>query len=204
MNTVSTMTLENAMPVQTTPSSFVEETTGDVGALSFTVTGKNQSDRDITYKIYLVSPGDVPTGKTKFADSDIGVMMKATGGAGKSTDLSATDVHTIGDLGQALLGTGTIAANTNDDVTHTYLVNMWVKGDTVKISDTDTSVNGVETKYCAHEKVNTPETTTATGNHGCEINKPLYSTMYYHAKIRVVANTDAQNTGVDYNGGARP
>ena len=222
MNTGDTMTLENAMPVQTTPTQVIPDsaatveegqpkgTTGDIGVLSFTVTGKNQSDTAITYKVYLV-PGAAeskPAGKTNLIDDeDIGLLMSstATGGTAMTAITTATNVKALitenggSSLSDgALLGTGTIPANTNADVTHSYTINMWVRGDRVKISDTDASVNGVTTKYCAKAKVEHPETTTATGNNGCQLNLPLWSSAYYMAKVRVVANTNATNTGVNY------
>ena len=217
MNTGDTMTLTDAMPVQTTPTDVIGTTTGDVGALTFTVTGKNQSDTAITYKVYLV-PGeaeDIPTGKTNLLqDEDIGLLMSstATGGTAMTAITTANNVKALitANNGEtlsdgALLGTGTIPANTNADVTHSYTINMWVRGERVKISDTDASVNGVTTRYCAKTKVGSPETpNTASGNNGCELNLPVWSSAYYMAKVRVVANTDAQNTGVNYSGGARP
>ena len=232
MNTGNTMRLENAMPVKTSPTSVVSTTTGDVGALTFTITGKNQSDTDITYKVYLV-PGDstaIPTGKTNMLDnSDIGVLMSgtATGGT-KMTDIltaktvdqliTANNGTTLAD--GALLGTGVIPKHTDSDITHNYTLNMWVRGETVKISDTDLLVNGVAPKYCAHETVGNPQVTSQQGNYGCELYMdgttlkkmtktdtkdgknflPVYSSAYYLAKIRVVANTNANNTGVNYNG----
>lgn len=216
MNTGDTMMLTDAMPVETDPTSIVDTTTNDVGALSFTITGKNQSDSDITYKVYLV-PGlaaNIPVGKTELLnDSDIGVLMKSTstGGTPMTNISSATTVGalitanggtTLSD--GALLGTGIIPKHTNNDITHSYTINMWVRGETVKISDTDAKVNGVATKYCAHAG-NTNKTVidgtsgnTTDTKHGCEQNLPIWSSAYYMAKVRVVANTNAANTGVNY------
>ena len=230
MNTGNTMILENAMPVKTSPTSVVGVTNDDVGALTFTVTGKNQSDSDIIYKVYLV-PGDstaIPTGKTTLlANSDIGVLMEgtSTGGTPMTNISSATTVDalitanggtTLSD--GALLGTGIIPKHTNNDVTHSYTINMWVRGETVKISDTDLLVNGVAPRYCAHETVGNPQVTAAQGNYGCVLYMdgttlkklsssdskegknflPVYSSSYFLAKVRVVANTNAANTGVNY------
>ena len=199
LTTGDTMTLTNAMPVQTTPTSVINATTGDVGALTFTVTGKNDSDTAITYKIYLVSSdAAAPTGKSALiSDADIGVLMSSSGTGAATAISTATDVNTLGGLTSgALLGTGTFAAG-SAETTHSYTVNLWVKGDTVKISDTDASVNGVTTRYCAHAKVGSPETPdTTTGNYGCELNLPVWSTLYYQAKVKVVANTNASGSNM--------
>ena len=232
MNTGNTMTLQNAMPVKTTHTSIVGVTTDDVGALSFTVTGKNDSDSDIIYKVYLV-PGDsavIPDGKINLLDnSDIGILMEgtSTGGTPMANISTATNVAalitanggtTLSD--GALLGTGIIPKHTSNDVTHSYTINMWISGENLKISDTDLLVNGVAPKYCAHETVGNPHLTTAQGNYGCMLYMdgttlkklspsdtkegknflPSFSASYYMAKVKVVANTNAANTGVNYGG----
>ena len=218
MNTGDTMTLTDAMPVQEDPTNVVETTTNDIGSLKFTITGKNNSDTDITYKVYLV-PGlaaNIPAGKTELLlDSDIGILMKSTSTGGTPMTnineastvaalINANGGTTLSD--GALLGTGIIPKHTNSDISHTYTINMWVRGDVVKISDTDASVNGVATRYCAHAG-NTNKTVidgtagnTTNTKHGCEQNLPVWSSAYYMAKVRVVANTNAANTGVNYNG----
>ena len=216
LTTGDTMTLSDAMPT-TAPASVSASPTGDVGALGFTVTGKNDSSEAITYKIYLVpSTVAAPSGKSVLLkDGDIGVMMSASGTGAADAISSATDVATLGGLEHgALLGTGTFAAG-SAETTHTYVVNMWVKSG-LKISDTDTTVNGQPTTYCAHTVVGAPETpNTTTGNYGCELYYPsgsstvtqvpttglpsggtylpAYSQAYYQAKIRVVANTTSAN-----------
>lgn len=134
--------------------------------------------------------------------------------------------------GGVLLATGTFAPGA--DAVHTYELNMYVN-DTVKISDTETTVNGsTTTKYCAKDHVGNPQTdiTITNGYNGCELYYPTgsntvtklqanetlvasnpeegqvageylpeYTDAYYSIRIRVVANTDSNNTAYDYNGG---
>ena len=214
LTTTNTMTLADAMPTAA-PSSVLSSTTGDVGALQFTVTGKNDSDATIYYNVYLVSSdAAAPSGKTVLLeDEDIGVMMSATG-TGAASALAATDIDTLGGLSNGvLLGTGQFAAGA--DTTHTYTVNMWIK-DSLKISDTDVLVNGVAPKYCAKTTAGTPEApNTTAGNNGCELYYPsgsstvtkvpttglpsggtylpAFSDAYYQAKVKVVANTVSAN-----------
>ena len=192
------MTLSDAMPVQTDPTTVINSTTGDVGALTFTVVGKNESDATITYKAYLVT-GQNTTGKTgsALADSDIGVLVQAPASAGTGNDArsNATAAKTVSTLG-GLTGEGALIAQGSfgpgADASHTYTVNMWVRGETVKISDTDATVNGVTTKYCAHDgNISEHNLTDTTSQHGCELDLPTYSTAWYSAKIKIVANTTA-------------
>ena len=216
LTTGENLLLQNAMPTSTPASVSATPADTNVAAMQFSVTGKNQSSEDITYKVYLVpSTVAAPSGKSvMLEDSDIGVMMTGTG-EGAASELAATDVATLGGLAHGvLLGTGTFAAG-SQETTHNYTVNMWVKSG-LKISDTDTSVNGQATKYCAHTATGTPEApNTTSGNYGCELYYPsgsttvtpvpttglpsggtylpAYSQAYYQAKVRVVANTTSAN-----------
>ena len=218
------MTLSNAMPVAD-PSSAVSTSTGEVGALTFTVTGHNESADTIHYSIYL-APGTMPTGGSRtagtvLADSDIGIAMTSSGtGAADPIPfanpsatpdpIAATTVGSIGSLanGEVLLGSGTFApttTGTGTDIVHSYTINLWVRSETVKISDTDAEVNGVTTKYCA-SKGNTNKTpidgtegNTTETKHGCEQNLPYYEDTWYAVKIRVVANTTEANVSYNYS-----
>ena len=222
--------------------------TQDVGYLKFTVTGKNESTTPVTYKVYFLE-GDAPAARVKgqsniqpvrMNDSEISIRLTVSGTDSNSTITPTTNTTTsgtytadptpmstitghtgsdrqvIGNDG-ALLATGVF--NQNSNTTHVYELNMWVN-ETVKISDTDTSVNGTSTKYCASDHTGTPETATTDGNHGCELYLngstvtkipstglpaekdflPNYIDAYYAVKLKVVANTVANNTGVNYNG----
>lgn len=194
--------LANAFPLteEMDAADITGTSTEDVGALTFSVKGLNESNTDITYNVYLVT-GTAPTGDgaptLRLKDSEVSVIMEATGDGITNNIEEATAIGTIGPLSNGvLIATSTIPANQNTEVTHEYTLNMYVN-ETVKISDTDTMVNGVATKYCAHEKMGTPETTTAAGNYGCELNLPVYDNHFYSVKVQVVGNTVAGNIAPD-------
>lgn len=191
-----TMTLTNAFPVKTNLTQ-TQDAAEDIGKLTFSVTGKNTSNTAIAYKVYLV-PGTAPDGydatTDQLDDEDVSVIMTATGGTTENPITNHIETATVmnGLAAGMLIAESTIPADQATDVTHDYTINMYVNN-SVKISDTDTTVNGVATKYCAHAKEGTPETTTATGNYGCELDLPVYSDMYYSAKVQVIGNTTAAN-----------
>ena len=92
--------------------------------------------------------------------------------------------------------------------THAYTLNMYV-GDSATISDTDTTVNSVPTKYCA-SRDNTSATPTPGTNPGCEAdvisavggeNARYFSESYYSVRIRIVANTTNTSTATGYDYG---
>jgi len=190
--------LVNALPLATDlTAGTMANTTGDsIGALQFTVTGMNQSETDINYAVYLSKGAELTydhdgNGSTaevtrpRLADSDMRLIMSTTGGTIDNgltspqliSTLTQADGQTPGsmDTGNILIAHGTFGADNgetaNTQVNHTYLINLYVDKN-VKISDTDTQVNGQPTRYCAHHTVGTPETTTSNaegGNYGCEL-----------------------------------
>ncbi|MBQ8472506.1 MAG: hypothetical protein IJ501_03280 [Bacilli bacterium] len=188
----NTMTLTNAFPVKTDLTT-TQDAADDIGKLTFSVTGKNTSNTDIAYKVYLV-PGEAPSDaygtEDLLKESEVSAIM-TTQGEGITNKISAA-TPVVGLSQGLLIAESKIPADTEADVTHQYTINMYVNN-TVKISDTDANVNGDPTDYCAHAKKGTPETTTATGNYGCELNKPVYSDMYFSAKVQVIGNTTAAN-----------
>ena len=212
MTETDTVMLTNAMPLATDPGSVsttVNVATDDVAVLNFSVYGKNESSSTITYKVY-VEEGATPDGKSsRLYNEDVKVWMSETGhSTGTVTNVlsSKTTVSAlIGNSGTkdtatvtpTLIATGTFPENS--DETHAYSLNMWI-GNTATISDTDTKVNNVDTKYCASQASgNNPGCTSAviTAIGGTA---KYWSNSYYSLKVRVVANTTAANTGANYNG----
>lgn len=191
----NTMTLTNAFPVKTDLTK-TQDAADDIGKLTFSVTGKNTSNTPIAYKVYLV-PGVAPTveGKTYgtedlLKDSEVSAIMTTVGDGITNKLSTAKAIADLGTLANGVeIASSSIPADTNSDVTHQYTINMYVNN-TVKISDTDAKVNGVDTKYCAHARVG-EGTIPSQGNYGCELDLPVYSDMYYSAKVQVIGNTTA-------------
>lgn len=219
-----------------------------VGAITFSVTGKNTSSTDITYNVYLMYGDTVKVTVdgnektlTKLDDADVSVIMKSTASDSATITnniaeettmakvMAAVDTTTPanGGYGQ-LIASSKIAANSTSDVTHTYTLNMYVNSG-VKISDTDLTVNGTPTRYCAHKKEGTIAGIPTEGSYGCELYKdgttlksatkeikdgnitateaeaittwlPVYSDHYYSVRVKVVANTTAANATLNYGG----
>ena len=195
LQTAAAMELSNAMPIPAADeqSTIVSSGNSDMGKFSFTVVGKNDSNTPISYSVYLV-PGANPDNKlaaNRLANTDIGILVASESsgvtlqstvtGTGK-TVLDAID----GDPGM-LIATGTFAAGAAE-TTHSYDVNLWVRGATVTISDTDANA-----KYCATATTPTGSATytTEAGHYGCETGKPVYNTAWYDARVKVVANAPA-------------
>lgn len=195
------ISLTNAFPMTTAQTSVIAASTENVGALDFTVSGLNESTTDITYNVYLL-PGTAPTGEGApdklLKDSEVSVIMTATSDATENNPTNniatAKAISELGTLTNGVqIATGTIKAGQNTQVNHTYRLNMYVN-ETVKISDTDATVNGVSTKYCAHAAVEATQTTDA---YGCELGLEVYDEHYYAVKVQVVGNTVAGNIAPD-------
>ena len=161
------------------------------------------------YPIRVLGPASISSG----SQSDLYTGKTATFGSetlgndNKVTDGTVIDIHDTDDGENpapnsngfySYLNLAKFKGYSNSFYFDVYIGGIFV-AETVKISDTDTTVNGVATKYCAHDKKGTPETTTATGNYGCEIGLPIYDDHYYAVKVRVVGNTNP--TGTNMNSG---
>ncbi len=181
------MSVTNAFPQKTAPA-FTTTGTTDVGHLQFSVTGVNESQETITYKVYIlegtaptITTGEEPnqttrTPSVRLRNSEVTVVMTESGhSTGTVTNALATakDMQTLTSVtGNNPIATGVEIATgtfpTGSNETHTYHLNMYVNG-TVTISDTDLSVNGTAPTYCAHATEGNPQNSTATGNYGCEL-----------------------------------
>lgn len=194
--TGANMVLTDAMPVPAAnePETIQSAANTDIGKFSFTVVGSNDSDTAITYKVYLV-PGTNPTERTtKLDNTDIGILVSAGNNSAVTLEGNVDQQHTTVtndiDNGGMLIATGTFVAGTPANTTHSYDVNLWVRGATVTISDTDSNA-----KYCAHAgNAGGANITNTTETHGCEHAGTPYSQAWWAAKIKVVAG----NPSYDY------
>ena len=135
-------------------------------AFNFNVTGTIPSTASaVSYTVTAVA-GDVVSGKTRMADSEIDVVVTATGG-GVVTGNYANGATAGNSTTGFQIASGTITANGTAQ-THNYAMTMWVN-ETVTVSDTNT-----EATYCASEEE-------------CAGGRDVYSDMYYSLKGNVEA-----------------
>lgn len=98
----------------------------------FTIVGKNQSSKAITYNIYF-SEGDDQK-NTRLEEKFIKLNMTQTIGSTVTTVIDAK-TYDVWD-GVTSVYQGTIPANTNSEVKHIYKLKMWIT-DSIWVSDTD-------------------------------------------------------------------
>ena len=158
------------------PMNDSEATSGLTGAnqsMTFTVTGYSTGANAIPYTVYAVAPNplDTPSGKTRFPNSQISIFLSSKPAGATSSVTTPTPVTNAVDSNPGMiLATHSIAAGTpvNNPQTDSYTLKMFVN-DTVRISDTDTSVTwndvSLATTYCASDRVVTNNTYTS----GCKL-----------------------------------
>ena len=138
-------------------------TTGDNGALEFTVKGYDTSEKGIAYTVYAV-PGDAVDTKTRFKDSEIKLNLEAPAAALSNSYSTSKVVGTAGSLTASgiVLATGKITAKSlATQQEDKYTLRMWIS-DTVTIGAT-----------------------------GATYTEAQFADLYYSLKIKVVANTAA-------------
>ena len=105
--------LENAVPMSKTAALQLENNT-----FEFTITGKNQSKKDVYYGISIVY-GDEQKSKTRLKDEDIDVYLT-------SGETVLVDAARYKSLNDTRIWADKIPANTNQEVTKNYKLRMWV------------------------------------------------------------------------------
>lgn len=137
-------------------------TTGDNGALEFTVKGYDTSEKGIAYTVYAV-PGEAVDTKTRFKDSEIKLNLETTAALTNNYSTSKV-VKTDGSLTASgiVLATGKITAKSlATQQQDKYTLRMWIS-DAVTIGAT-----------------------------GATYTEAQFAELYYSLKIKVVANTAA-------------
>jgi len=158
-NEVNNITLTDQFPQSTDEGKKNDE-------FNFNITGNLPATSSaVNYTVTAVA-GDTMTGKTRMADSEISVIVTATGG-GVVTGNYATGAAAGNSATGFQIASGTIAADGTTH-THSYAMTMWVN-ETVSVSDTNT-----EATYCASEEE-------------CAGGRDVYSDMYYSLKVNVEA-----------------
>ena len=137
-------------------------TTGDNGALEFTVKGYDTSEKGIAYTVYAV-PGEAVDTKNRFKDSEIKLNLETTAALTNNYSTSKV-VKTDGSLTASgiVLATGKITAKSlATQQQDKYTLRMWIS-DAVTIGAT-----------------------------GATYTEAQFADLYYSLKIKVVANTAA-------------
>ena len=203
-NNSSTISLSDQFPMKNNEAT--SGLTGENQSMTFTVTGYSSGSSSISYTVYAIKP-DGATTTGRFPNDQISVFLsQASSNKGQTITSSIlntpTHVNDAVDNGTGwAIASGTIAAGTQNgsEQVDTYTLKMFVN-DTVRISDTDTSVtwNGSSrtTNYCASQRVmnnNTYQSGCKIGSNGSILDNnvtgttlPVYNTMYYSLKVKVV------------------
>ena len=192
------ITLSNTVPLalDNEPANAVAAST-NIGRTTFKIYGSNSGSTDITYTVTIDTSGNNENSKTGLVASDIGLLV-----TGLSSDAAAETPHSqityvangqhksVADLTNSVIATGKFEKG-SVDVHHDYVVNAWVRGATVAVSDTNTSVSDVPTRFCARTTNGTPYSPLATqGNNGCE--------LYWNNNTATQVPTTGLTTGQEY------
>ena len=177
----STISLTNQFPMKNNEAT--SGLSGENQSMTFSVIGYSSGANAIPYKVYAINPNDLPSGKTRFPNSQISLFFSAAS-SDKSQTIktfgttlalnSPTVVNAAVDTTAGWeIASGTIKAGTTEATkqTDTYTLKMFVN-DTVRISDTDPTVTWTgattptsKTTYCASDRVVTSDTYTS----GCKL-----------------------------------
>lgn len=211
----ATISLTNQFPTLDS-AAVISGSNNDVTAMNFSVTGYySASTGTIDYTIYAINGDTVNNRTNRLQDSEINIKLTPSSGttlvnnyAGPTTSSGNANPVAVSSLstdanGKILavgrINHGTISANPQID---SYSLIMYVN-DTVRISDNQLTVKFTgahtetsATKYCASQRVFTNGAYVS----GCKIGAsgiiadnvegttlPVYSTLYYSLKIKVVS-----------------
>ena len=120
------ITIENALPSSTAPTTYFE----------FTVDGKNTSSNDIYYDVNISRGANHPTRDERIRD-DLLKFTLLEKKPGESEFTAVVENASYSDLTSAnRIWVDTIEGGTNSEISHIYRLYMWI-GEDVLISDTD-------------------------------------------------------------------
>ncbi len=178
VNGSTTINLNDIVPIEGI------EVNSKAAKYTFSLTGKNNSDTDLEYKITFIHGNDVES-KVRLGDSFIHMSLKEKG---------TNDVYQI--INKSMADTdnyyiGTIPANTNSEITKNYELLIWVQG---QLTNT--------TNLYANFKINVeadfndnPSTTNNPTNNQYLINKIINGSF----KDNVSSTYVTSSSGINFN-----
>ena len=127
------------------PETAEEARARDDNYITFSVSGKNESNKTIYYEFILNHGTDKDSPKTRYNDADLRFDIVAIDSQGNETSYLLSNVG-YDTLVNKRIYVDTVNANTNSEVTRRYKIRMWLSEDVI-ISDTEPNANYNTTEY---------------------------------------------------------
>ena len=113
--------------------------------ITFTVSGLNESEKDIYYEIILNHGDDKPSPKTRYNDADLVFDLVELDSNGNEVSY-VVDAKSFDSLIEKRIWVDTISKNNNTEVSKRYKLRAWLSKDVI-ISDTEQNANYTTTDF---------------------------------------------------------